>query len=220
MPEIVKGDSLMRRILGTLLVVLSIVCVAATALWIVREIAYASRKGNADLSNALLGGFLVGGVFLLLASIMFLTGRHWWNPHPSEVAAEAAQHGPRHFWGLLTYLGASVAVAAVAAIVNAGALGQSAPVRLLWCLTNQPSFLVQFVIGSISLARPIPGMTPGLILVYNLLYFAAFFYPVYSMATLDRTKEALRYRRMKVLLVLFCSMHLLLAILFAMMLRA
>jgi hypothetical protein len=32
--------------------------------------------------------------------------------------------------------------------------------------------------------------------------------------------EAVRYRRMKVLLVLFCSMHLLLAILFAMILRA
>jgi hypothetical protein len=193
---------------------------AATALWIVREIAYASRKGNADLSNALLGGFLVGGVFLLLASIMFLTGRHWWNPHPSEVAAETAQHGSRHLWALFTYLGASVAVAAVAAIVNAGAPGQSAPVRLLWCLTNQPSFLVQFVIGSISLARPIPGMTPGLILVYDLLYFAAFFYPIYSMATLDRTVEAVRYRRMKVLLVLFCSMHLLMSVVFAIMLSA
>ena len=220
MPEIVNGDTLVRRIVGTLLVVLSIVCVAATALWIVREIAYASRKGNADLSNALLGGFLVGGVFLLLASIMFLTGRHWWNPHPREVAAETAQHGSRHLWALFTYLGASVAVAAVAAIVNAGAPGQSAPVRLLWCLTNQPSFLVQFVIGSISLARPIPGMTPGLILVYDLLYFAAFFYPIYSMATLDRTVEAVRYRRMKVLLVLFCSMHLLMSVVFAIMLSA
>jgi hypothetical protein len=209
----------MRRIVGNLLVVLSIVCVAATALWIVREIAYASRKGDADLGNALLGGFLVGGVFLLLAGILFLTGRHLRNPHPSEVTAEAAQHGPRHFWALLTYLGASVAVAAVAAIVHAGAPGQSAPVRLLWCLTNQPLFLVQFVIGNISLARPIPGMTPGLILVYNLLYFTAFFYPIYSVATLDRTVETVRYRRMRVLLVLFFSMHILIAILFAMMLR-
>ncbi|MCU0916059.1 MAG: hypothetical protein MUC88_16075 [Planctomycetes bacterium] len=214
-----NGDASMRRLAGSLLVLLSLVCVVATALWLALQIVDARHQVNANLGETLLVGFLVGGAFLLLAGILFLMGRQMRNPRPNDSAA-AVPHGPQKFWALLTYLGASVAVAAAAGIVTACAPGESAVGRLLWCLTVPPSLIVQFIRGSMSPLRPASDLTSGLILVYHVLYFAAFFYPIYSMATLDRTVETIRYRRMKVLLGLFCSMHLLLAILFALMLSA
>ena len=183
-----NGDASMRRWAGGLLVLLSLVCVAATALWLALQIVDARRQVR--------------------------------NPRPNDSAAAAVPHGPQDFWALLTYLGASVAVAAAAGIITARAPGESAVGRLLWCLSVPPSLLVQFTRGSMSALRPTSSLTSGLILIYHVLYFAGFFYPIYSMATLDRTVETIRYRRMKVLLGLFCSMHLLLAILFALMLRA
>jgi len=220
MPDMTNGDASMRRWAGGLLVLLSLVCVAATALWLALQIVDARRQVKANLGETLLVGFLVGGAFLLLAGVLFWMGRQVRNPRPNGSAAAAVPHGPQDFWALLTYLGASVAVAAAAGIITARAPGESAVGRLLWCLSVPPSLLVQFARGSMSALRPTSGLTSGLILVYHVLYFVAFFYPIYSMATLDRTVETIRYRRMKVLLGLFCSMHLLLAILFALMLRA
>ena len=54
----------------------------------------------------------------------------------------------------------------------------------------------------------------------NLLYFVAFFYPVYSMVVMDRAVEVARYRRMKTILILFGSVHLLLGLSLAAVLRA
>jgi hypothetical protein len=64
---------------------------------------------------------------------------------------------------------------------------------------------------------PNPVTNQGLRYVYQGFtndgaYLVAFFYPVYSMVVMDRAVEVTRYRRMKTVLILFCSVHLLIGL--------
>jgi hypothetical protein len=52
------------------------------------------------------------------------------------------------------------------------------------------------------------------------LYFVAFFYPVYRMVVMDRVVEVARYRLMKTILILFFSVHLLIALALGALARA
>jgi hypothetical protein len=87
-------------------------------------------------------------------------------------------------------------------------------------LIYQPTFLVQIVVGGF-LGLSFQGAVQyAILLAVNLLYFAAFLYPIYSMVVMDRAVEVARYRRMKTILILFCSVHVLVGLALAAILRA
>ncbi len=83
------------------------------------------------------------------------------------------------------------------------------------------SYRLQILLGGL------PGLTFGeeaashaILVVSNALYFAALFYPVYSMVTMDRVVEASRCRLMKTVLILSVTLHFLLALFFALVMQA
>jgi vacuolar-type H+-ATPase subunit I/STV1 len=77
----------------------------------------------------------------------------------------------------------------------------------------QPFFLAAILLGSfLGLNFDEGPAWPAVFLASNLLYFVAFFYPVYSMVVMDRAVEVVRYRRMKTIMILFGSVHLLLGL--------
>ena len=88
-------------------------------------------------------------------------------------------------------------------------------------LICQPTFLVQILLGGV-LGPSLEGRAAWqtILVAADLLYFVAFFYPVYSIVVMDRTAEVARYRRMKIILVLFGSVHLLIGLALAAVLRA
>ena len=63
-------------------------------------------------------------------------------------------------------------------------------------------------------------VTHAIMVTANLLYFSALFYPVYGIVTTNRAVEVVRYKRMKILLILLGSAHILMAFVLAMLLAA
>jgi len=63
-------------------------------------------------------------------------------------------------------------------------------------------------------------ITNVIMIAFNLLYYLALFYPVFRIVTMDRNEEAVRYRLMKTLLVIFVSVHILMIFVMAMLVRA
>jgi hypothetical protein len=94
-------------------------------------------------------------------------------------------------------------------------------IKAMWFLIGQPQVFAQLILGGL-LGIKLDGgiMTHAIMVAANLLYFPALFYPVYRIATMDRVVEVVSYRRMKTLLILFASVHILMALVLAMLLRA
>ncbi len=76
------------------------------------------------------------------------------------------------------------------------------------------------IAGNVLIGLAVLGAVGAVLLAANLLYFVAFFYPVYSMVVMDRAVEVARCQRMKTILILFGSVHLLIALALLAMSRA
>jgi len=208
----------MRRMAGNLLIALSTVSMAATLLWVGLEITHPPRGLNEDQHHTIVAGVLLAGVLLTLEGVVFATGRHLRHPRPARAAEGMTKQGRRHLPALAVYLIGSVSVATLAALL---VIRGSQNLRSLWFLVGQPSILIQLVLGGIlGFTDPTEAARSMIIAMANLFYFVVFFYPVYGMVTIDQTVETVRYQRMKTLLVLFCAVHLLLGLVFAILLRA
>jgi hypothetical protein len=152
-----------------------------------------------------------------LEAILFLTGRHWRQPRPEAVAETPVNHRRRRLLPLAVYLGVSMGIGLPAGL-GYRSLPSLGPLAFLIC---QPTFLVQILLGGfLGLQLEEEAVRQAVLVASNLLYFVAFFYPVYSMFVMDRVVEVVRYRRMKTILVLFCSVHLLIGLALAAMMRA
>lgn len=208
----------MKRMIGNLLVVASVLLMAITVVWMVVEVATSPGDPNEDQRSSLIAGVLFSGVLIALEIVVLLTGR--WLRRPLPVA-ESRDGTPRRAVGrpgaLAVYLAGSAAVALLANLLR------TAPesLRVLWLLIGQPSIFTQLFLGGLLGVKLNPGAgTQAIVIVANLLYVLVLFYPVYRLLTMNRAAEATRVRRMKVLLALFGSVHLLLAGAFAMLIRA
>lgn len=79
----------------------------------------------------------------------------------------------------------------------------------LTLLIIQPLGLTQLIIGAIHRVKLGTDLNTDIInSVSTLLYFLVFQYPLYCIITMDRMSEVISYKRMKLLLILFASVHL------------
>jgi hypothetical protein len=195
----------MRRYVGTVLIVISVICIIATLFSIWWGITHPSQHPSEDrrrmeaLSAAITLGFL--GV---LESLLIIIGLYLRRPLKPVRDDEAGFHGSRRLLPFAIYLVGSIGIATLGSLsflrhINIGPLG---------LVVIPPSILFQF---AFALGPKLnPGMTRNvLVVVFHIVYFTAMLYPVYRIVTLDRALERVRIKRMKVILTLFCSLHLL-----------
>jgi hypothetical protein len=201
----------MRRMAGTLLMAASVLFAAGTILVMVLETVQLRQAAlSEDDRAAALAGWLLAGVFVAFAGVAFLVGRQLRRP-PPVGAAQAVVRRPRGRPApLIVYLAASIGVGVLAAVAE---ITRSDLLRPLGPLLVQPWFVVQLTFGAL-LGKGIGGTSLGhaATVLVDVVYFAIFFYPAYCVVTMDRAVERARYRRMMTLLVLFVSIHLLMAL--------
>jgi hypothetical protein len=207
----------MRRIAGYVLIGLAVLGAAGTVLLAGVSIVEMHRTyPTSDRHAVAEAGLLLAGALLALEAVLFLTGRYLQQPRPGQGAQVASARGRRRWVPLVLYLGVSIGIGLLAG------LGYRSMPRLgpLVFLIYQPTFLVQIVVGGFLGLSFQGAMQYAILLAVNLLYFVAFLYPIYSMAVMDRAVEVARYRRIKTILILFCSVHVLIGLALAAILRA
>ncbi len=201
----------MRRIAGTLLMAVSVLFAAGTVLVMVLETVQSRHTTlREDDRTAALAGWLLAGVFVAFASVAFLVGRQLRRPQPVPDAPATVSRQRGRIAPLVVYLGASIGIGVLAAVAQ---ITRSDLLQPLGPLLVQPWFLVQLVFGAL-LGSGIGGTSVGhaATVISDVFYFAVFFYPAYCIVTMNRAVERARYRRMMILLVLFGSIHLLIAL--------
>ena len=200
----------MRRMAGNVLIGLAVLGAAGAALLAGGSIVEMVRTyPTSDRYAAAEGGLLLAGALLGLEAIAFLIGRHWRQPRPEAVAETPANHRRRRVLPLAVYLGGSIGIGLLAGL-GSRILPSLGPFALL---IYPPTFLVQILLGGFLGLKLEEGAVRHVVLaVSNLLYFVAFFYPVYSMVVMDRVAEVVRCRLMKTMLILFVSAHLLIGL--------
>ncbi len=207
----------MRRIVGTLLIVLSIVFMAATVLWIVVGIADSPGDLNEDQRSALVAGLLFATVLFVLEAVMFLTGRYLRQAHPDRSAEAAERRDGRRLLPLVIYLGATAAIALFATFLGT----DSEILRPLFLLIGQPYVFAQLLLGGLLGIKLGSGVAKqAILLITNLLYFLVLFYPLYGMLTTDRVAEPVRFRRMTILLICLGGVHVLIGVVCAVLAQA
>jgi len=206
---------------GNFLIGLSVVCLIATALIIVlglvELLTKRTRSFSEDDQTELTAGVLLIGVFIALEVVMFLCGRYLRRSGSGRSAEEIAQRSPIRPLPLMVYLAGSLGIGLLASF--GGKILPSS--KALAFLIGQPQVLTQLVFGGILGLKLVEGAVRQVIMIAaNLLYFLVLFYPVYSIATMNRAVEVVRFKQMKILLGIFVGVHILMAMVLAMLLKA
>ena len=156
-------------------------------------------------------------VLIILEAALLMYGRYL--RHPSRDRDIQQTFKPRRMrpLPLVVYLAGSIGIGILASLGTI-VLPQ---IKALGFLIGQPNVLTQLIAGGL-LGIKLDGgtVTHTIIIAVNLLYFSALFYPVYGIVTTDRAVEVVRYKRMKTLLILLGSAHILMALVLAMLLAA
>ena len=200
----------MRRIAGNVLIGFAALGAVGAVLMAGGSIVEMRRTHpTSDRYVAAEGILLLAGAVFGLGAILFLTGRHWRRPRPEQGPEVVGARPRRRLLPLALYLGVSIGIGLLAGLGNK-ILPSLGPFAFLIC---QPTFLVQILLGGFLGLRFEEGAARYAVFVTsNLLYFVAFFYPVYSMVVMDRVAEVVRCRLMKTMLILFVSAHLLIGL--------
>jgi hypothetical protein len=207
----------MKRTAGTFLIALSIICIAATVLLIALNLVDWPENPTEDDRTTFTAFLMFACVLFALEVVMLLCGRYLLHPCPGRIAEETPKQGRRRLLPLAMYLVGSIGIAILASM-GTRVLPQ---IKALAFLIGQPQVFAQLILGGFLGINMDGGiMTHATMVTANLLYFPALFYPVYRIATMDRAVEVVSYRRMKTLLILFASVHILIALVLAMLLRA
>ena len=200
----------MRRMAGNVLLGLAVLGAAGAILLAGASIVEMRRTyPTSDRYAVAEGILLLAGALFGLDAVLFLTGRYLRQPRPGRSPEAVGARRGRRLLPLVLYLGVSMGIGLLAGL-GSRILPSLGPCALLiW----QPTLLVQILLGGVLGLQLGEGATrQTVLLAANLLYFVAFFYPIYSMVVMDRAVEVARYRRMKTVLILFCSVHLLIAL--------
>lgn len=192
----------MRWKIGGLLIAASVVLMVITSVEAVKRATPLSLH-----EGQLMARFLDFVLTETLLVLVFLAGRRLWRRSPAELAEADTTPGvkrPRP-WALYLYWGGAF-LAAMFVVFLPAWLGFARP---LWFLIDGPCVFISVILAFCVLPRlgPIPN-GEAVFVAIHVLYFLALFYPLYRMATMDRVAEAVRCQRMKVVLVLFMTIHL------------
>lgn len=208
----------MRRIAGNLVMASGVVLIAVTSLWGIVEIVALPPNANEDQQGAAMASALFAAALAILGAVLCLTGRYL-RQSLAVAGAEDAEQAAQHLrpWPLALYLGGSIAIALLAAFIHK----MPEFLRPLWLLVGQPFIFAQLLLSGIFGIRFESDLTQQVVLAaVSLVYFPVLFYPPYRMLTMDRIAEQIRYQRMKTLLILFVSVHVLIGMAFSILIKA
>lgn len=209
----------MKRFIGKILIVFSIICVVLTSLWIRTILIDIPENPSERIRQQIFYGLLIAVVLLALECAMFLCGRYLRRRYPAEVPKQTNIPRGRRLLPLVISLGCSIAITIFILLAN-----KFLEIKALFFVIGQGWVLAQLVFGSLGgiIGFKLGGgvITHVMMIAFNLLYYLALFYPVFRIVTMDRNEEVTRYRLMKTLLIIFVSVHILMMFVMAMLVRA
>ncbi len=207
----------MKRYLGTALVILSVICLLVTIFFACWGIFHPYQHPSEDRRKmeAMTSAITVG-MLVILESIVLVTGLCLRRPLKPKEDDRAKVNRRRRRFPLAIYLGTSLGTAMLGSL----AFLKYINIGPLWLLVCQPAILFQIGLGPLGLKLD-RGVTSNVLLVlFHIVYFTVFLYPVYRIVTLDRALERPRVRRMKIILALFASLHFLVVLFLAVVSKA
>jgi len=209
----------MKRIIGNFLIVFSIVCAVLTGLWIRPILTDIPENPGERIRQQMFYGLLIALVLLMLECAMFLYGRYLRRRYPAEVREQTKIPRGRRVLPLIISLGCSIAITIFIFLAN-----KFLEIKALFFVIGQGWVLAQLIFGSLGgiIGFKLGGgvITDVIMIVFNLLYYLALFYPVFRIVTMNRKQEAVQYRLMKTLLIIFVSVHILMIFVMTMLVRA
>jgi hypothetical protein len=199
-----KGYHL-RKYLGYVFIVLSIICILATLFAVLWGIIHPYHNPSEDSRNNELLNYIEIGILGILEILLLLAGIYLSRLFKSKNNNVTEKHQRKQPIPLIIYLCASVGLATLGlGYVNIGPL---------WTLVCQPSVFFQLVFGFFGLFGF--KLNQGLInnnifmILFHILYFSIFLFPLYRIVILNKSLDRVRIKRMKVIFILFVSLHLL-----------
>jgi len=216
----VDEGGLMKRIAGTLLMVFSIVAVVLTLLWIRTILISFPEHPSERIRQQMRFGFLIAAVLLTLEGTAFLGGRYLRRRYPTEVPQPMKTRRQKCLLPLIV----SVACSSAITLFIFHPTTKSLNIKALLFVVGQASVLAHFILTSLGaltgfkLGAGVAKQTT--VIALSLLYYTALFYPALRIVTMDRTVKVTRYRLMTTLLVILLTLHILMAFVTALLLRA
>jgi len=208
----------MKRYIGTALIIFSVLCLLATIFWVFWDITHPAPYRGEDSITKRNAFLCFAAVLVIMESLLFILGRYLRHPLKRKHDYLPEAHGGRRLRPFAIYLGASTGIALLGSLVfitksfNIGPLAKSLLFPLWVLLMCQPSILFQITIGVFGFKLGENITSYILLVIFHLVYFMVILYPLYSIATLDRALYKERIKLMKIILALFCGVHLLTAL--------
>jgi len=209
----------MRRAAGNFLMAVSVLFAAAAVLVMLLEIVQLFRRPlTEDRRTEALAGCLFTGVLVAIGAAGFLTGRCLRRSSSLCTPETTTLHNRGRLVPWIIYLAAGVGIGIVAGLAFVLHITTLGPLMLL---IGQPAVFVQLFFGGIlGFKFGSDALSHTIIVAFSVLYYVVFFYPLYSLLTVDRKIEAVRCLRMKILLGLFLGIHLALGLTLAVLSQA
>jgi len=145
------------------------------------------------------------GILVILECLLLIAGLYLRRLLKAKRDDKVKVQGRRRRFPFAIYFGGSIAIAMLSSL----AFLKYVNIGPLWLLVCQPTILFQFALGPLGFKLGQSVTNNVLLVLFHIVYFTAFLYPVYRIVTLDRVLERARIKRMKIILALFCSLHLL-----------
>jgi hypothetical protein len=210
----------MKHTIGNFLIVLSIICAAVTVFWFGSGLADMPKNLSEDNRTTLYAMSFFFVVLLALEAATFFYGRYLRRHYPTKISKQIKTRRKKHRLLFIVYIGCSIAITVFIFLPKKGLF----EIKALFFVIGQGWVLAQLIFGSLGgiIGFKLGGgiITHVIMIAFNLLYYLALFYPVFRIVTMDRKQEAVRYKLMKTLLIIFFSVHILMIFVMTMLVRA
>jgi hypothetical protein len=196
----------MKRYLGTVLIVFSVICILATFFLLGWGITHPSQHPSNDRrqNDALISAILLSAIGIL-GGLLLISGLYLRRSSKPKHDDVAGVYNNWRLFPLVLYLGGSIGLAMLGYL----ALLKDINIGPLWVLVSQPSSLFHIVPNTLGFKLDSSIINNVLLVLFHIVYFMVLLYPLYRIVTLDRIREKTRIKLMKIILILLCSLHML-----------
>ncbi len=200
--------------------VFSIVAMVLTLLWVRTILIDIPDNPSERIRQQIRFGFLIAGALLTLEGAAFLGGRYLRRRYPAEVPQPMKTRRQRCLLPLIVSLACSSAITIFVFHPRIRLFEMKA---LLFVVGQASVFghLILTGLGELTGFKLGGGVAKQTVTIaFTLLYYVALFYPALRIVTMDRTVEVTRYKLMLTLLGILLSVHVLMAFVTALLIRA